>query len=189
MTYNTPYKKDCSCDSTNHNHNNNHCNNNGNAAQGKKRNFTTGPIIKPVKFDEDDNAPKQQIIVKSLNNTSQPQTVTIAVYNLGGFAAENTKAKTMGDCLVEVDKALFFSQTIEVRPQSTVFLPVDITTVTEYEVQILDVPVGLYFSTEFIPTTPIPTAQARLISTDENEPGEVIDSHIVTYSHQFVILE
>lgn len=155
----------------------------------KNHNLTTGPIIKPVKFNEDGESLKQIppniILTKALNNTSQPQTATIAVYNLASGAAEYKKTNTMSDLALEVEKSLFFCQTVEIQPQSTVFLPVDITTVTEYEVQILDAPIGLYFSTEFLPSTPIPTAQATSISTTQDSPGSVIDSHIVTYSHQF----
>lgn len=157
----------------------------------KKQFLTTGPLIKPVKFNEDGDSLKQTstniILVKALNNTDQLQTATVVAYNLG--VVENTETKTISDSAVEIEKSIFFSQTAEIQPQSTVFIPVDITTVSEYEVQILDAQVGLYFSTEFIPTTPIPTAQVTSISTTQNSPGSVIDSHIVTYSYQFVELQ
>ncbi|PAB59984.1 hypothetical protein, partial [Anaeromicrobium sediminis] len=146
----------------------------------KKRNYTTGPVIKPVRFDN--NSLKQQptpnfVIVKALNNTSRPQTATVYFYDLAPFIPGKKETKTKDNCLVQEQKVLFFSQTIQVQPQSTVFLPVDITAVTEYEVQVLDAPVGMYFSTEFLPATPIPTAQPGSTSPTQNQPGAVIDSH------------
>ncbi|PAB57714.1 hypothetical protein, partial [Anaeromicrobium sediminis] len=154
----------------------------------KKRNYTTGPVIKPVRFD--DNSQKQQtpnfVVVKALNNTTRPQTATVNFYNLGILAAKDIENK---NAAVEAQKVLFFSQTIQVQPQSTVFLPVNITPITEYEVQVLDAPVGMYFSTEFLPSTPIPTAQAGSTSPNQSTPGAVIDSHIVTYNYQLIPLE
>lgn len=156
----------------------------------KKRDLTTGPVIKPVRFE--DNTQNQQtppnlVVVKALNNTNQLLTARVDVYNLGALSADNNRSKTKDNCIQE-PKILFFSQTIEVQPQSTLFLPVDITPITEYEIQVLGVSEGMYVATEFLPSTPIPTAQGSITSPNQNTPGAVIDSHIVTYSHQFVDL-